>query len=214
MTGRELAVRDERNDAVREFEKSQRISYCGTGFTDALRRLVLSQREGVHERLYALRLFNRVEILALEVFYKSESHRLVVAELFYNNGDFGQTRHARCAPAAFAGDELIAAVWHRAHEKRLNDAVFRYAVRKLGERILVKYFSRLVAVGLDIHYLELDRAGRGYLFNGVVGKQSVKPAAESAFFAAIYISPFGSVAFLSVHSQELVRKVVICARSL
>ena len=189
MTGRELAVRDERNDAVRELEKSQRVRHCGTGFADALRRLVLSQREGVHERLYALRLFNRVEILALEVFYKSESHRLVVAELFYNNGNFGQTRHTRCAPAAFAGDELIAAVRHRAHEKRLNDAVFRYAVRKLGERILVKYFSRLA-----------NRAS--------------SPRPSPPFFAAIYISPFGSVAFLSVHSQELVRKVVICARSL
>ena len=63
-------------------------------------------------------------------------------------------------------------------------------IRKLGERILVKYFSRLVAVVLDIHYLELDRAGRGYLFNGVVGKQSVKPAAESAFFCCHLYFPF------------------------
>ncbi len=99
--------------------------------------------------------------LALEVFYKSESHRLVVAELFYNNGDFSQTRHARCAPAAFAGDELIAAVWHRAHEKRLNDAVFRYAVRKLGERILVKYFfgwSRLGSISIILSLTALVEA--------------------------------------------------------
>ena len=53
------------------------------------------------------------------------------------------------APAALAGDELVAVLAERPDEDRLEDAVLADRRRQLVERLLVEDHPRLVRVRLD-----------------------------------------------------------------
>ena len=61
----------------------------------------------------------------------------------------------RGAPAALAGDQLVAAVVERADEDRLEDAVLADRRGQLVERRLVEGQARLLRVGVDV--VDLDR---------------------------------------------------------
>ena len=56
----------------------------------------------------------------------------------------------RRAPAALAGDELVAVRPDRSDEDRLQDAVLADGGGQLVERLLVEGQARLLRVGLDV----------------------------------------------------------------
>src|SRR4029079_19451063 len=67
----------------------------------------LAAFEFVRQRVIALRLFDRVRILALHVLDDHDLERVRVADIDRHDRHFMQTGELRGAPAALAGDDLV-----------------------------------------------------------------------------------------------------------
>ena len=109
MTGGERPVLHQLQNGRAEAQQAQRVCDRGAGFAHAGRRLLLRHFIGAHELLIAERLFDRVEVRALQVFDERELHRLLVVGLDDDDRHVGKPREPRRAPAALAGDDLIKA---------------------------------------------------------------------------------------------------------
>src|SRR5690606_23882424 len=70
-----------------------------------------------------------------------------------DNRDFLELCPLRRAPASFAGDDLVAAIRHRAHDNRLHNAMFLDRVGQVFEFGLGKMPARVARVRAN----ELDR---------------------------------------------------------
>jgi len=96
------------------------------------------------QALIGLRLFDRIEILALDILDQRNFQRLRLVEITDDRGDAVELRPLRRSPAPLARDDLIAINAGRANNDRLNDAARADAVGQLLQRTLVKVASRLV----------------------------------------------------------------------
>ena len=70
---------------------------------------------------------------------------------------------ARCAPAAFAGDDLVGVRSEGSDEDRLQDAVLPDRRREFVERLLFEDHARLLGVRFDVvdgDDADADRSGR------------------------------------------------------
>src|SRR5690606_8022966 len=83
-----------------------------------------------------------------------------------------ELRLLRGAPAAFAGDELIAPAGERPNDNRLNNAAFGDRTGEFGERFLVETAARLIGMRLDRGDRETREALAGHdgrpVFPGLV----------------------------------------------
>ena len=95
-----------------------------------------------------MRLLDRVEPLALQVFDQAEGGRRGVAGLDHARGDRLELQLLKRAPAAFAGDELkpVAVL---AHHDRLEEALDADAFRQFAELLGGNFAPRLVRARLD-----------------------------------------------------------------
>ena len=93
---------------------------------DQFRDLFLGVLEFIDQALIALRLFDRRQIFALNVFDQRDLKCFLVVEVLDNDRNFGQSRQLRSAPAALAGNNLVAIrrVTVAAHQNGLQDPVF------------------------------------------------------------------------------------------
>src|SRR5450756_2792001 len=117
-----------------------------------LRDLVVRETELVGQAPQAARLFNGVEVGALQVLDESEHELLVVAGVAaHDRGDRGQAREPRGAPPALAGDELEA-VGQLSHEQRLEHAVKSDRFGELAQRFGVESRADLLVRRSDLVY--------------------------------------------------------------
>ena len=98
------------------------------------------------------RLVDRVQILALQVLDERHGERRLIRELAHHHGHGGEPGEPRGAPAAFAGDDLVAlrvrAGLRRRHDsddQRLQHALLANGLRELGETFFAQLQPRLVA---------------------------------------------------------------------
>ena len=95
------------------------------------------------QALIAGGLFQRVEILALQVLDQRHLERLGRRDVAHDRRHLMKTRPLRRAPAALAGDQLEPAVGTGAHDERLDDPLHADGRRQLLEPRVVEVVARL-----------------------------------------------------------------------
>ena len=105
--------------------------------------------ELVHQPFIALRLFQRRQILALQVFDQGDLKRLTVGQGLNDNREVVERRTLGGAPAALAGDDFIGVglSGDGADQDRLQQAVMADRPRQLLQRRLVEMSPRLELAG-------------------------------------------------------------------
>ena len=153
----------------------------------------LRQLQFVGEPTIGLRFFDRIQIFALDVFDQRDLEQIVVGDVANDDRHFEQAGALCGAPAAFAGDDLVAVV-DASHENRLNDAMAADRLRELFEPRLV---DLLRAAGAD--WASADRCrfrlGRGRGSTGSAGGRrgargisALKPRPSAGRFSTMVIS--------------------------
>lgn len=89
------------------FQQAQGVCHGAAGFAHALGDVLLCHLKPLHELFVALRLFQRIQVLPLEVLDEGNFHGLLVGNFPDDDGDFVQPQHPCRTPAAFAGDDLV-----------------------------------------------------------------------------------------------------------
>ncbi len=114
VPGRELAVLHHGLHAVRQLQQAQRVGDVAAALADDLGQLLLAVVEALDQLAIARRLFDGVEVGALHVLDDGELEDLLVVELAHDDRHRVQPGLLRRAPAALAGDDLVAALPARA----------------------------------------------------------------------------------------------------
>ncbi len=148
---------DQDLDVCGQFEEAERICDRTALLSGAAGDFVVAELELAGETVECVGYFDGIEVLALDVLDEGDLEEAVVGDVLDGNGNIGDAGEACGTPAAFAGDELVAAVpW--ADDEGLNDAVGADGVGKFLEALRLEYGSWLKRIGVD----EIDRnAGRG-----------------------------------------------------
>ena len=107
-----------------------RFETVGFDLPDALGDLAERQPELVDQQGVRARLLDRRQILARDVLDEAEQQRVAIVGLAHDGGNGRDAGFARSAPAALAGDQLVAALEPRPHDDRLDQAL---RADRLGE---------------------------------------------------------------------------------
>ena len=102
-------------------------------------------------------LLHGVQVGALQVFDDGDLHRLFVGDLAEDGGNGRLAGQLRGTPAAFASDELEAAIGLRADQDGLNDSIGRNGGGQLSQLLLVDLGARLEGVAVDLVKGDLAR---------------------------------------------------------
>ena len=126
--------------------------------------------------LVGTRLFNRVEILALDILDQRDRHDLPLIEIADDGRNFMKLRALRCAPAAFACDQLVAPLSTQGtHDNRLDNATLSDRTREFVQRVVVKDLPRLIGQRFDMRDRNFRQSGpfgcRGRLSKRCIGRQ-------------------------------------------
>ena len=109
----------------------------------------MSGAEVVQQLLVGRRLFQRVELLAVQVLDQRVAEQVIVLGLLDDGADLGQPGPLRGAPAALAHDQLVPASPDRTDDYRLQQADLLDRLGQLVERVLVEGPPRLARVRGD-----------------------------------------------------------------
>ena len=108
MAHLELALLDERADGLRQVEQAQQVRHRGARAADGIGGLLVRELELADQARQRERLLERVQVLALDVLDQGERDGVLVVDAPQHGRDLVQARHLRGAPAALAGDDLVA----------------------------------------------------------------------------------------------------------
>lgn len=148
MAGREAALFDQVLDHGFQLQEAQRVGDGSAILSGALGDMLLSEIELIGEALECAGLFHGIQIFALEILDERHLEREFLGDLANDNGDPRQRRPLRSAPAAFAGDQLVAKA-DPADDERLNDSAGADRAGELLEGFFAKARSRLIGAGVD-----------------------------------------------------------------
>src|SRR5438105_6199587 len=130
-----------------------------SGFVNELGNAVLRVPMPVDQLLIPFRLLDRVQILALDILDQGQLGGGRLVDLADDRRDRVQPGALRRAPAALAGDDLIAlAVAVRPQQDRLEHAALGNRIGEFVDRILAELDSRLIGVGANAPDLDLAYA--------------------------------------------------------
>jgi hypothetical protein len=125
---------------------------------DFLGDVVMGVIEMLGQALQAVSLFKGRQVLALQVFDKSEFQRFGVVGDFFDAGDFPQACGARGVVAALAGNDVVAIVArHEAHQQRFEHALFLDGVGEFAQ--ISQHLAGLIGVGPD--FIDRNHAAHG-----------------------------------------------------
>ena len=128
--------------------------------------LFLGQAELVAEAAIGVRFFDRIQILALDVLDERRGQQLVVGNVADDDRHLEEAGALRRAPAALAGDDLVA-VLRLAHDDRLDHAVRPDRAGQLVDPPVVHVRARLELVrpqqvDVDFERSFVDGGQRGH----------------------------------------------------
>ena len=159
----QAAFADAGLEGGRQLEEAQSVGHRGAALADFRRHILLLELKLLDELRVAVRLFNSVQVLALQVLDQSQFQHGPVVGLPEDDGDFRQAEQLGGPPAAFAGDELEVAV-AISHDQRLDDALFLDGISQLAQRLGGEIFAGLQRAGANTvqrHALDaLTQVGR------------------------------------------------------
>ncbi len=142
MAHGQRAIDDALLHRARQFEQPQQIGDMAARFVDELAQSLLGMPEILDQAMIRLGLFDRIEILPLNILDQRDFERFGIVERADDHRHLVQPRTLRRTPAPLARDDLIAgAVW--AHDDRLQYAAQRDRLREFLERRFVEMPPRL-----------------------------------------------------------------------
>ena len=118
--------------------------------------MFLSEIELVGEALEGARLFHGIQIFALKVFDQCHLKRELLGNLANNHGNASERRALGGAPAAFAGDQLVAKT-DPPDDKGLDDSTRADRASQFLKRLLAKARARLIGAGIDEIDIDLEQ---------------------------------------------------------
>ena len=184
---------DQLLDRLGQFQQAQQVADGDAGAADRLGHLHVGQLELVDQALQGHRLFQRVEVLALDVLDQRDRRRGLAVDVLDHRRDRIQPGDLRRAPAPLAGDQFEVTAL-AAHHDRLHHALGADGFRQFVESGLVEMLAWLVFAALNpVHGQFLQ--GRGQLLFGRLGgllyiaDQRSETAAE-AFLLGCHDYPF------------------------
>src|SRR5665213_588357 len=116
---------------------------------DALRDFSERQPELVDQHGAGARLLDGRQLLPRDVLDQPEQQRVAVVGSADDGGNRCEPRLSRRAPAALAGDDLVAAGVAWTDDQRLNHALAAHRLRKTRSRLTVEALPRLFRVRMD-----------------------------------------------------------------
>ena len=184
MAGAELARLQQRLDGVRQLQQPQGIRNMRPALADLPGQILLAAGELVDQPAVALRLFQRREVVALDVLDDGELQHLAVGDLALQHRHLMELGDLGRAPAPLAGDDLMHAGpgWMNPDQERLQDAVAADRLCQGFELIGIEMPARLQRAGLELADGQMPlgtarpRRGRG----AGIPQQRGEAAAEAA----------------------------------
>ncbi len=176
-----------------QVEQAQQVAGGRTRAADGLRGLFVREAEFVQQAAHALRLFERVQVFALDVFDQRHDGRVLVGHFAHQHRHFLQAGDLGGAKTALARDDFVLAgrgLAQRAHKYGLHDALCADRFGQFAQGALVHARARLVFAGAHLgdgqggrRTLGLGRGLADVLDGGRVrAEQGVQSAAQSLGF--------------------------------
>jgi len=106
-----------------EVEQPQQVRGGAARAADRRRGLLVREGEFADQPLHALRLLERIEVLALDVLDQRHRQRRLVRHVAHGDRHLGQPGHLPPREAALAGNDLVAVAAGRPDQDRLNDSL-------------------------------------------------------------------------------------------
>ena len=141
-------------DRCGQTEQAQPVVDVGGCLADPLGELLLVHPAAAEDRLEGVRFLDRVEVGAVQVLVDGQFERRVLVAVAERDRHLLQPGQLRCAVAALAGDQGVAAVVC-ADDERLQYAVLADRVGQLPQGALVEALARVRSLG-DVDLLERD----------------------------------------------------------
>lgn len=119
------AALDKLDDRIGKRKQALQVGDMAAALVHHARDLGLRQAFAFRQTIVGARLFDGIEVFALEVLDQRERHDVTLAQLTDQRRYFMQLRFLSGAPTTLTRHDLVAAIVERAHDDRLNDAALR-----------------------------------------------------------------------------------------
>ena len=171
-----------------QLEQANRVRDLGARATDAVRELLLCDAEVGEQLLVGRRLFERIQLRAVQVLKQRVAQHVLVCGRAHDRGNVFEAGAAARAEAALAHDELVARLARGgrrldlAHDDRLKYAELANRVRQLFERLFVELSAGLHAVRHDVTELQASELCAWHLaqlaaLSALIGRRGGDPFA-------------------------------------
>lgn len=154
MTDRQRPGGDMVPHFLRQRQEAQGICDRRAAFADTQADILLAQVENIDQSLISLRLFNRVEILTLNILNERQLRQVRVIGLTDNGANGFRAEGFARTEAAFPGNQLIA-IAAATKNNRLNDPMGFDGCGQFGNFIILKHPAGLKAIGLNLRNVDL-----------------------------------------------------------
>jgi hypothetical protein len=138
----QAAFGQEELDRVWQAKQAKEVCDSGSILPGAVGDFLMRKVEIVGKALEGLRGFDRVQILALDVFDKGELKELIVGEILNDYGHLRQSGYTGGAQPAFARDKLKPLAM-TANDERLDNAVRHNRFGEFADASLIELGARL-----------------------------------------------------------------------
>src|SRR5260370_829168 len=131
MPGRQAAALNQIEDRLFQAQKPRCVTNCCSILSGFCGNLFLRQMKFIRQTFVGARLFDRVEVLALNIFDQCYLERRLVANLTDDCGHSAQSGSLRRAPSTFAGEKLVTRSDSPQYQ-RLDDSTNADGLSKFG----------------------------------------------------------------------------------
>src|SRR5579862_2183243 len=107
MTGGQASLGNQLLNVRRQLQQADQVGYCGPILPSPAANLVVTQLQLPAQAVECLRCFNRVQILALDVFDECNFEQPFIGYLLNHHWNSTDSGNSGSAPPAFAGHQLI-----------------------------------------------------------------------------------------------------------
>ena len=153
-------------------------------------QLLLGVAELLEQQAIGARLFQRIEVGALDVLDQGDFQRLAIRQFADENRNVMNAGALRGAPAPLARDDFIFSIGERAHDDGLQQALVADRLGKFVEIRFGEMLARIVGAGLqqlDRHVAQRADILHHRFFAGVVADQRGQPAAQPLLRGACHV---------------------------
>ena len=161
MTFADLALGYGTLDLDWQTEEAERIGNTAPALAHLLGDRFLLQAEFIDQAQIGFRLFDRIEIVALDVFDDGELELLLFGRIPYDDRDGLESDPLGRLETPLAGNELIALAF-ATDDERLQDPVFFDRQGKLLELGIIEVEARLVRIGDDFSNRDFQRTALAF----------------------------------------------------